>query len=71
MIPKSGFRFSDKIMLQQRASAMQAQPLDPIVKAALAAFALLFFLGGVGWAYWGTDIFLTAIMAGLAYCGLV
>jgi hypothetical protein len=44
-------------------------PLDPILKTALIALGLLFFLGGIGWAYWGTDIFLTAIMAGLAYCG--
>lgn len=50
---------------------MQDRTLDPIVKTALAAFGLMFFFGGVGWAYWGTDIFLTAIMAGLAYCGLV
>ena len=48
---------------------MHARPLDPIVKSAIVAVGLLFFLGGVGWAYWGTDLFLTAIMAGLAYCG--
>ena len=47
---------------------MHAPPLDPIVKVALLAAGLLMFLGGAGWAYWGTDIFLTAIMAGLAYC---
>jgi hypothetical protein len=47
---------------------MQAPPLDPIVKTAILAAGFLFFLGGAGWAYWGTDIFLTAIMAGLAYC---
>ncbi|MGH6925700.1 MAG: hypothetical protein ACRED5_18390 [Propylenella sp.] len=48
---------------------MTAPPLDPIVKTAMLAVGLLFFLAGIGWAYWGTDIFLTAIMAGLAYCG--
>jgi hypothetical protein len=43
--------------------------LDPIVGTGIVAFGLLFFLAGIGWAYWGTDIFLTAIMAGLSYCG--
>jgi len=43
--------------------------LDPIVKTAIVAAGLLFFLAGIGWAYWGTDIFLAAIVAGLAYCG--
>ena len=33
-----------------------------------SAAGLLFALAGAGWAYWGTDIFLSAIMAGLAYC---
>jgi hypothetical protein len=44
--------------------------LDPVTRAALVAAGLLFFLAGAGWAYWGTDIFLTAIMTGLSYCGL-
>ncbi len=43
--------------------------LDPIAKTALVAAGLLFFLAGAGWAYWGTDIFLTTLMAGLSYCG--
>lgn len=47
---------------------MYAPPLDPFVKAALIAAGLLLFLSGAGWAYWGTEIFLTTIMAGLAYC---
>ncbi len=44
--------------------------LDPIAKTALVAAGVMFFLAGAGWAYWGTDIFLTTIMSGLAYCGL-
>ena len=43
-------------------------PLDRITRSALLAAGLLFFLAGAGWAYWGTDIFLAKIMAGLAYC---
>ncbi len=43
--------------------------LDPVAKTALAGAGLLFFLAGAGWAYFGTDIFLTTIMSGLAYCG--
>ena len=43
-------------------------PHDPIARSALLAAGLLFFLAGAGWAYWGTDIFLATIMAGLAYC---
>jgi hypothetical protein len=42
--------------------------LDTTTKAALAAAGLLFFLAGAGWAYWGSDIFLSIVMAGLAYC---
>ena len=42
---------------------------DPIAKAAVVAAGLLFFLAGVGWAYWGTDLFVAGIMAGLSYCG--
>ena len=48
---------------------MQAQPLDRITLTALLAVGLLFALAGAGWAYWGTDIFLSAIMSGLSYCG--
>ena len=48
---------------------MQAQPLDRFTLTALLAAGLLFALAGAGWAYWGTDIFLSAIMSGLAYCG--
>jgi hypothetical protein len=44
--------------------------LDPIARTALVGAGLLFFLAGAGWAYFGTDLFLTAIMTGLAYCGL-
>lgn len=40
----------------------------PIAKAALATAGLLFFLSGAGWAYFGTDIFFSAVMAGLSYC---
>jgi energy-converting hydrogenase Eha subunit C len=47
---------------------MQAQPLDRITKTALVATGVLFVLAGAGWAYFGTDIFLNAIMAGLTYC---
>jgi energy-converting hydrogenase Eha subunit C len=47
---------------------MTTQPFDRITKTALLAAGLLFILAGAGWAYWGTDIFLTAVMAGLAYC---
>ena len=42
--------------------------LDSITRTALVAVGLLFFLAGAGWAYWGSDIFLTTVMAGLAYC---
>jgi hypothetical protein len=48
---------------------MQAQPLDRITMTALFAVGILFLLAGAGWAYWGTDIFLNAIMSGLSYCG--
>ena len=48
---------------------MQAQPLDRLTRSALVATGLLFALAGAGWAYWGTDIFLSSIMSGLTYCG--
>lgn len=44
------------------------EDVHPVAKTALVAVGLLFLLAGAGWAYFGTDIFLTAIMAGLAYC---
>jgi hypothetical protein len=44
--------------------------LDPITRTALIAAGVLFFLAGAGWAYWGPDIFVAGIMAGLSYCGL-
>jgi hypothetical protein len=47
---------------------MQPAPLDRTTRAALAGAGLLFVLAGAGWAYFGTDIFIGAIMAGLAYC---
>jgi hypothetical protein len=47
---------------------MQARASDNLTKAALIAFAFLFLLAGAGWAYWGTDVFLATVMAGLAYC---
>ncbi|HEX9906033.1 MAG TPA: hypothetical protein VGA77_13830 [Propylenella sp.] len=47
---------------------MRAPPLDRITKSALLGAGLLFMLAGAGWAYWGTDLFVSAIMAGLAYC---
>jgi hypothetical protein len=47
---------------------MPARTPDPVVTSAIVAAGVLFFLAGAGWAYWGTDIFLTTIMAGLAYC---
>ena len=40
--------------------------LDRLTKSALLATGLLFFLAGAGWAYFGTDVFLATIMAGLA-----
>ena len=43
-------------------------PLDRIGKTAIVAAGFLFVLAGAGWAYFGTDIFLNTIMAGLAYC---
>ncbi len=42
--------------------------LDAATRLALFAAGLLFFLAGAGWAYWGSEIFLTTVMAGLAYC---
>lgn len=47
---------------------MHAEPLDRVTRTALLAAGVLFVLAGAGWAYWGTDIFLGAVMAGLAYC---
>jgi hypothetical protein len=47
---------------------MQARSSDPLTRTAIVVGGLLFFLAGAGWAYWGTDIFLSTVMAGLAYC---
>jgi hypothetical protein len=47
---------------------MSSRPLDTVTKSALVGAGLLFFLAGAGWAYWGSDIFLTALMSGLTYC---
>ena len=47
---------------------MQAGRLDPVTRTALVTAGLLFFIAGAGWAYWGTDIFLGIVAAGLAYC---
>jgi hypothetical protein len=47
---------------------MTARASDNLTRAALLAAGLLFMLAGAGWAYWGTDVFLTTVMAGLAYC---
>jgi hypothetical protein len=48
---------------------MDARLSGRFTRTALVAAAALFFIAGVGWAYFGPDIFLTAVMAGLAYCG--
>jgi hypothetical protein len=42
--------------------------LDRGTKLALAAGGALFFLAGAGWAFYGPEIFITTVMAGLAYC---
>lgn len=47
---------------------MSAHRLDRTTKAALAVAGLLFFAGGAGWALAGDDVFVAAIMAGLAGC---
>ena len=39
-----------------------------MVKAGMLAAGLLFLAAGAGWAYYGADIFLSLIMAGIAYC---
>jgi len=47
----------------------EASPMQhPVAMAALAGAGLAVVLAGAGWAYWGTDIFLATIMAGLAAC---
>ncbi len=48
---------------------MPARSLDPLAMAALIAAGLLLLFAATGWAYFGTDIFITAILSGLAYCG--
>lgn len=47
---------------------MDRSRLDRTTRAALAAGGILFFLAGAGWALYGPDIFITTVMAGLAYC---
>jgi hypothetical protein len=47
---------------------MDLRRLDPILKLGLAAGAALFFLAGAGWAIYGPEVFITTVMAGLAYC---
>jgi hypothetical protein len=42
--------------------------LDRTAKTALAGAGLLMLLSGAGWAYYGSDIFLATLMAGLAGC---
>ena len=42
--------------------------LDRTTKMALFSGGLLFFMAGAGWAYYGSDIFIQTVMAGLAYC---
>lgn len=45
-----------------------ASSLDRVTRTAIFAAGFLFLLAGAGWAYFGTEIFLSGIMAGLAYC---
>ncbi len=47
---------------------MDWRALDLTTKSALAGAGLLFFLCGAGWAAYGPEIFLSSLMAGLAYC---
>ena len=47
---------------------MTTQRLDRTTRAALAVAGLLFFLAGMGWAAFGSDVFLATAMAALAYC---
>ena len=54
--------------LWQGSPVQISPPLDRVAKTALIASGCLFALAGAGWAYFGTDIFLNAIMTGLAYC---
>ena len=42
--------------------------LDGTTKAAIAVVGLLFLLAGAGWGYFGDDIFVSTVLAGLAYC---
>lgn len=45
-----------------------SSPFDRTTQATLLGAGLLFMLAGAGWTWFGADIFLNAIMAGLAYC---
>ena len=48
---------------------MHASPsLDRTTRTAIAGAGVLFVIAGAGWAYFGTDIFIGAIVAGVAYC---
>jgi hypothetical protein len=47
---------------------MTRSPLDRAMWSLVVAAGLLLLLAGAGWAYWGADIFLSTLMAGLAYC---
>lgn len=42
--------------------------LDRTGRAALIGAGLLLLLGGAGWAYHGSDLFLATFMAGIAGC---
>ena len=47
---------------------MPAERLDRIGMTALVVGGVLIFAAGAGWAYYGSDIFIATVMAGLAYC---
>ena len=47
---------------------MDWSQFDRTTKAALLTGAALVFLAGAGWAAYGPEIFITMVMAGLAYC---
>ena len=47
---------------------MPAERLDRIGTMAFIVGCVLIFGAGAGWAYYGSDIFIATVMAGLAYC---
>jgi hypothetical protein len=49
-------------------TAPASRRFDRVATTALAAAGLLLILAGAGWAYFGGDIFVTTVLAGLAYC---